>query len=89
MARTARLELRAEVERERRIRYAAELSHQSVSAFVLDAASRRAEDVIAASTSTVVPSAWFDELWEALDRPPVANPALEALARRPRTVTQR
>ena len=34
--RTSRLELRADPERERRIRFAAELSHQSVSAFVLD-----------------------------------------------------
>ena len=36
--RTSRIELRADPERERRIRYAAELERQSVSAFVLGAA---------------------------------------------------
>jgi uncharacterized protein (DUF1778 family) len=47
---------RADPERERRIRYAAELERQSVSAFVLDAAAERAEHVIASASSTVVPS---------------------------------
>lgn len=43
MGRTARIELRAEPEREERIREAARLSNQSLSSFVLDAASERAE----------------------------------------------
>jgi uncharacterized protein (DUF1778 family) len=50
----SRLELRADSERERRIRFAAELSHQPVSAFVLEAAVEKAERVIAASTATSV-----------------------------------
>lgn len=87
--RTARIELRAEVERERRIRYAAELSQQSVSAFVLDAASQRAEQIIAASAATIVPSDWFDGLWAALEEPPAANAALRARAARSRRVAQR
>ena len=38
MTRTARIELRAEPEREQRIRLAAELANQSMTAFVLEAA---------------------------------------------------
>ena len=60
--RTSRLELRADPEGERRIRFAAELSHQSVSAFVLDDADEKAERVIAASTATSVPPEFFDQL---------------------------
>jgi uncharacterized protein (DUF1778 family) len=88
-ARTARIELRADEERGRRIRHAAELVHESVSTFVLEAAASRAEQVIAASSATVVPSDWFDVVWEALDAPPVPNPALRARAGRTRHVTQR
>lgn len=88
-ARTARIELRADVARERRIRRAAELSHQSVTAFVLDAATARAEEVIAASSTTVVPSNWFDKLFSALDAPPRANRALRTRATRARVVVQR
>lgn len=47
--RTSRIELRTDPERERRIRYAAELERQSMSAFVLDAAAVRAEEVIASA----------------------------------------
>jgi len=89
MARTARLELRAEPEREERIRYAAQLQHQSVSSFVLDAASEQADRVIAASTVTVVDPAFFDELLEALERPPKQNEALARRAARRRRVVQR
>jgi len=85
---TARIELRAAPARERRIRYAAELARQSVSAFVLDAASERAEQVIASSSSTVVSSDFFDELWEALEAPPQANSALRRRAAADRQVEQ-
>ncbi len=88
-AKTSRIELRTDVEREQRIRYAADLVHESVSAFVLGAAWQRAEQVIAASNATVVPSDWFDRLWDALDEPPVANAALRARSARSRAVTQR
>ncbi|HZC98662.1 MAG TPA: DUF1778 domain-containing protein [Actinomycetes bacterium] len=87
--RTSRLELRAEPEREQRIRFAAELSHQSVSAFVLDAAGDKAERVIAASTATSVPSEFFNQLWRALDAPPRPNEALRRRAAEPRRVQQR
>lgn len=87
-SRTSRIELRADPEREQRIRYAAELSRQSLSAFVLDAAAARAEEVIAAASATVVPSEFFDSLWEALDEPPRPNPALRRRAKKPRAARQ-
>jgi len=87
--RTSRLEIRADPERERRIRFAAELSHQSVSTFVLDAAGEKAERVIAASTATSVPSEFFDQLWEALDAPPRPNEPLRRRAAQPRRAQQR
>jgi len=88
-ARTSRLELRADPERERRIRVAAELSHQSVSAFVLDAAGEKAERVIAASVATSVPSGFFGQLWEALDAPQQPIEPLRRRASEPRRVQQR
>jgi uncharacterized protein (DUF1778 family) len=87
--RTSRLELRADPERERRIRFAAELCRQSVSAFVLDAAGEKAERVIATSTATSVPSEFFDQLWQALDAAPQPNEALRRRAASPSRVQQR
>ena len=87
--RTSRLELRADPERERRIRFAADLSRQSVSAFVLDAAGERAERVIAASTATRVPPDFFDRLWSALEARPRANAALRRRAAGPRRMRRR
>lgn len=88
MSRSARIELRAEPEREERIRYAASLAHQSVSAFVLDAAAQRADELIAESTVTVVSDEFFDTLLAALERPPKKNEALVRLAKKRRRVTQ-
>jgi uncharacterized protein (DUF1778 family) len=88
VARTARIELRAETERVERIREAARLSDQSVSAFVLDAASARAEHVFQAATTTAVPAGYFGELHTALDEAPAPNPALQRAARRARRVAQ-
>jgi uncharacterized protein (DUF1778 family) len=88
MARTARIELRAEPEREERIREAARLANQSVSSFVLDAASERAEEVLGTTTTTTVPDDFFDQLHRALDDPPAPDPALRRAARRARRVDQ-
>jgi uncharacterized protein (DUF1778 family) len=87
--RTSRIELRTDPDRERRIRYAAELEHQSVSAFVLDAAADRAEQVIASASATVVPTYFFDQLWEALEAPAEPSPALERRSVSERRVEQR
>jgi uncharacterized protein (DUF1778 family) len=86
--RTSRIELRADPERERRIRYAAELEHQSLSAFVLEAAAERADAVLASASATVVPSDFFDQLWDALEAPATPNPALQRRARAQRRVDQ-
>ncbi len=88
MARTARIELRAEPEREQRIRAAARIANQSVTSFVLDAATERAEEVLQAAATTTVPSDYFEELHRALSEPPVPNPALQRAARRARRVAQ-
>ena len=87
--RTSRIELRAEPARERRIRYAAELSRQSVTAFVLEAAVRRAEEVIATSSATIVPARFFDSLYRALDQPPRPSRTLARRATSRRHVVQR
>ncbi len=88
MARTARIELRADPEREARIRTAARLANQSVSSFVLDAASERANQVLRDAATTTVPADYFDELHRALSDPPAPNPALRRAARRARQVVQ-
>ncbi|HUH01967.1 MAG TPA: DUF1778 domain-containing protein [Kofleriaceae bacterium] len=86
---TTRIELRAQARRAQRIRYAAQLTQQSLSSFMLAAAEDRAEDVIASAAATVVPSKFFDQMWEALDQPPRPNAALARRARAKRRVTQR
>ncbi len=88
MAKTARIELRAEPERERRIRLAADLAHQSLTSFVLDAATARADEMIAAAVTTEVPSQFFDALLAGLDEPPAPNEVLTRTARRARRVHQ-
>jgi len=88
-ARTSRIELRADPEREQCIRHAAKLCQKSVSSFVLEAAFEHAEAVILEATSTAVPSAYFDQLWAALDSPPEPNAALRARAASARRVEQR
>jgi uncharacterized protein (DUF1778 family) len=87
--RTSRIELRAEPARERRIRYAAELCRQSVTAFVLEAAARRADEVITSSTATIVPSRFFDALYRALDQTPRPSRTLHRRAASKRHVIQR
>ena len=91
MARTERIELRAEPELEQRIRYAARLAGQSLADFMLDAASERAEEVIASAEVTVVLADFFGALWEALDEPPQPNARLARAfraARKGQVVTQ-
>lgn len=88
MPRSARIELRADPEREERIRRAASLLHQSVSSFVLDAAAERADTVLAEAARTVVPAEFFDELWSALEAAPRPNAALERRAGKRRRVSQ-
>ena len=88
-ARIERIELRAQPDRARRIRHAARLRRQSVSAFMLDAASEAADRVLVSATATAVPPKFFDELWSALGRRPKPNAALTRRAAAPRRVVQR
>ena len=87
--RTERIEARVEPERAERIRYAAELARTSMSTFVMDAAAEKTEQVIAASSETIVPAGFFDSLLASLDEG-AAIPALrKASARARRSVKPR
>ena len=82
-----RLEARVSPEQRARLEWAASLAGTSVSAFVVDAAMERAEELLAAEMSTTVPADYFDELVNALDQPdraPTLAKAAKRAARRPR-----
>ncbi len=66
---TDRLEARVSPDERERIEQAASTEGLSVSAFMVGAAVERAEEVIAAATTTVAPADYFDELLAALDEP--------------------
>lgn len=79
---TARLDVRAEPVRAERIAAAAAVTHQSVSAFVVDAAADRAEQVLDQAAATVLRDEHFERVLEALDTPYVPNAALQRAAER-------
>ena len=83
------INMRATAEQKARLRRAAELRHTSLSQFILDAANERADKVITEHQLTVVPGDFFDAFYDALAQPPVANPALAALAATERPYEQR
>jgi uncharacterized protein (DUF1778 family) len=87
--RTTRIELRTQPRRAQRIRYAARLTQKTMSGFMLDAASDRAEEVISSTAATALPGKFFDELWAALAEPPKPNAALARLARARRRLVQK
>jgi uncharacterized protein (DUF1778 family) len=82
MAKTARIEVRTDPEREALLKQAASLTNQTLTSFVLDAAEQRAKEIVAEASTTIVPSAFFDELLLALDDPPKANEAMRKAAHR-------
>ena len=88
-SRTERIELRAQPARARRIRQAARMRGQTLSAFMLEAASETAEQVLLSATTTALPAQLFDQLWAALEKPAKPNPALVRRARTRRRVVQR
>ena len=55
-----RLEARVSPEQRARLEWAASLAGTSVSAFVVDAAVERAQELMAAHMSTTVPAHYFD-----------------------------
>jgi uncharacterized protein (DUF1778 family) len=66
--RTERVEARVAPRDRARIDKAAALEGQSVSTFIVTAAAEKADQVIAARTTTMVPAAYFDRLVAAIDR---------------------
>lgn len=80
-----RLEARVSPKQRARLEWAANLAGTSVSAFVIDAAIERAEELVTAQMSTTVPGDYFDRVVGALDK---ANPA-PTLAKAARRVDRR
>jgi len=87
MAKTRRIELRADPDSEERIARAAAARQQSVSAFVLSAAVHEADLVLARADVTVMAVEQFHGLIESLDLPDDA-PGLTAAAARARRFTR-
>lgn len=83
---TDRMEARVSPEERERIERAASASGLSVSAFMVSAAVDRAEEVIAATTTTTVPADYFADLLAALDvaerAPRLAKASKDARRRR-------
>ena len=79
------INMRTDAERKRRLQLAAELSHESLTGFVLSAAEERAERVIAEAHTTALPAEFFDLFFDSLAAEP--TPALvDASARLGQTV---
>ena len=85
MATTARLEMRIPPEKAELIRQAAAARGESVTGFVLQAATRAAEEELAVERETLVPSEFFDRLLLALDALDDAPGELAILATGPRS----
>ena len=86
-AKSDRLEARVSPQQRATLEWAAALAGTSVSAFVVDAAVERAEELMAAQMSTTVPADFFDRLVEVLDqadRAPTLAKATRRVGRRPR-----
>lgn len=87
MAAAEVINMRTEPEVKEQLRVAAELSKVSLSKFVLDAASARADEVLANLRSTELPEEFFDEFFAAINEP--APEALAALTERERPYRRR
>lgn len=86
---TERREVRLTLEADDQLRNAAELEGTSVSQFLLRAGLDRANEVISAHRTWSVPEAFFNELLNALDAPPVINAALAKAAKRANELIER
>lgn len=82
---TDRLEARLSPDERQRIEQAASTAGLSVSAFVVEVAVERADQIIAAATTTVVPADYFDDLLAALDDSGNAPRLAEAATRSKRS----
>lgn len=79
------INMRTDAERKRRLQAAADLSHESLTAFVLSAADEKAERVIAAARTTALTAGFFDDFFDALAPEPTAD-LVSAAARLRQTV---
>ena len=77
---TENINMRTDAERKRRLQLAAELSHESLTAFVLSAAEERAERIIAEAHTTSLSPEFFDVFFDSLAAEP--TPALRDAAER-------
>jgi len=80
-AKTRRIEMRADPDSEARIAQAAAAMDQSISAFVLSAAVREADVVLARADTTLMPAEQFDALMSSLEVPDEAPTLLDAASR--------
>ncbi len=87
--RERRLEVRTTAEQDALLREAAELRHQSMSAFVLETATSQAKQVISEQRNLVLPAEIYDAFLAELDRPAEPVPELVELFSRPRRIQHR
>lgn len=76
-----RLEVRVSAEQDALIRQAADLEHESVTAFVLDTVTARARKVLEARNAITLPNEAFDRFYATLDEPEMVVPELVELFR--------
>ncbi len=81
--------MRVSPDRAELIRQAAAARGESLTTFVLDAATRAAEHALAVERETLVSADFFEQLLAALDAEDEVPAELAALARRPRSFTRR
>jgi uncharacterized protein (DUF1778 family) len=81
------INMRTDADRKRRLQLAADLSHESLTSFVLSAADEKAERIITDSRSTALPAAFFDSFFDSLA--PEPTPALVAAAARHQSTVRR
>jgi uncharacterized protein (DUF1778 family) len=79
------INMRTDSERKRRLQTAADLSHMSLSAFVLAAADERAQQVIDQQSATALPAHFYDDFFDSLAAPPTST-LVDAAGRLPGTV---
>ncbi len=65
------INMRVAAHRKERLERAADLAHQSLSAFVLAAADERANELLARETTTVLDADFFDAFFDGLAPEPV------------------
>jgi len=81
---TERIEIRADADSQDRIARAAQVVHESVSTFVLNAATAAADRILGRTDRTLMPAKQYDALMAALDQPDEAPGLARAAARRRR-----